>query len=59
MANQEEHKDQKSRSAAAAAAASKGGENETGDPGRTPGTAEGDEQTIDEDLQRKENQGQI
>ena len=59
MADQEERDDQtKSRSAAAAAAASKGGENETGDPGRTPGTAEGDEQTIDEDLRRKENQGQ-
>ncbi len=25
----------------------------TGDPGRTPGTAEGDEQTVDEDLQQK------
>lgn len=58
MADQEERDDQtKSRSADAAAA--KGGENETGDPGRTPGTAEGDEQTIDEDLRRKENQGQI
>ncbi|MFL6229282.1 MAG: hypothetical protein ACJ741_10925 [Pyrinomonadaceae bacterium] len=26
---------------------------ETGDPGRTPGTAEGDEQTVDEDLERQ------
>jgi hypothetical protein len=25
----------------------------TGDPGRTPGKAEGDEQTADEDLQRQ------
>ena len=32
-----------------------GGENETGDPGRTPGTAEGDEETVDEDLREKEN----
>jgi hypothetical protein len=30
-------------------------ENQTGDPGRTPGTAEGDEQTVDEDLREKEN----
>jgi len=27
---------------------------ETGDPGRTPGTAEGDEETVDEDLREKE-----
>lgn len=25
----------------------------TGDPGRTPGSAEGDEETADEDLRRK------
>ena len=32
-----------------------GGEKEmSGDPGRTPGKAEGDEQTVDEDLRRKE-----
>ncbi|MGB8507769.1 MAG: hypothetical protein WCD76_05150 [Pyrinomonadaceae bacterium] len=32
-----------------------GGEKDlTGDPGRTPGTAEGDEETVDEDLRRKE-----
>lgn len=29
-------------------------ENQTGDPGRTPGTAEGDEQTVEEDLRDKE-----
>ncbi|HEV7378137.1 MAG TPA: hypothetical protein VGN95_25880 [Pyrinomonadaceae bacterium] len=29
-------------------------ENQTGDPGRTPGMAEGDEQTVDEDLREKE-----
>lgn len=33
-------------------------ENQTGDPGRTPGTAEGDEQTIDEDLKEKESEAQ-
>jgi hypothetical protein len=37
---------------------SAGGENQTGDPGRTPGTAEGDEQTVDEDLRGKENDEQ-
>lgn len=57
MANQEERDDQ-TKSPSAAAAAQKGDDNETGDPGRTPGTAEGDEQTIDEDLRRQENQGQ-
>jgi hypothetical protein len=33
-------------------------ENQTGDPGRTPGTAEGDEQTVEEDLREKESRGQ-
>ena len=33
--------------------ASSSTEEQTGDPGRTPGTAEGDEQTIDEDLRDK------
>jgi hypothetical protein len=33
-------------------------EDQTGDPGRTPGTAEGDEQTVDEDLREKENDQQ-
>ncbi len=32
-----------------------GGEKDlTGDPGRTPGKAEGDEQTADDDLRRKD-----
>jgi hypothetical protein len=30
-------------------------ESKTGDPGRTPGTAEGDEETVDEALRQKEN----
>lgn len=30
-------------------------EDETGDPGRTPGKAEGDEETVDESLREKEN----
>ncbi len=29
----------------------------TGDPGRTPGQAEGDEETVDQDLQEKEGGG--
>ncbi|HKC62770.1 MAG TPA: hypothetical protein VKB86_04000 [Pyrinomonadaceae bacterium] len=29
-------------------------ENQTNDPGRTPGTAEGDRQTVEEDLRGKE-----
>jgi len=33
-------------------------ENQTGDPGRTPGMAEGDEQTVEEDLREKEGGGQ-
>jgi hypothetical protein len=33
-------------------------EHQTGDPGRTPGTAEGDEQTVEEDLRDKEGGGQ-
>ena len=30
-----------------------GNKERTGDPGRTPGAAEGDEQTVDEDLRQK------
>ncbi|HZH30162.1 MAG TPA: hypothetical protein VEY11_05325 [Pyrinomonadaceae bacterium] len=29
-------------------------EKQSGDPGRTPGTAEGDEETVDESLRQKE-----
>ena len=31
-----------------------GSEPQSGDPGRTPGTAEGDEDTVDESLRQKE-----
>ena len=31
-----------------------GSEKQSGDPGRTPGTAEGDEETVDESLRQKE-----
>lgn len=33
-----------------------GGQTQSGDPGRTPGTAEGDEKTVDESLRQKEQQ---
>ncbi len=33
--------------------------NQTGDPGRTPGSAEGDEETVDEDIRAKEDKGQL
>ena len=36
---------------------SSGGENQTNDPGRTPGAAEGDRETVEEDLRDKENEG--
>ncbi len=31
----------------------------SGDPGRTPGAAEGDEETIDEDIREKEAEGKL
>ncbi len=55
MTNQEERDDQKKSKSEGSSTSD---ESETGDPGRTPGTAEGDEQTIDEDLRRREIQGQ-
>ena len=32
---------------------SSGAQNQSGDPGRTPGTAEGDRETIEQDLSEK------
>lgn len=32
---------------------------QSGDPGRTPGSAEGDEETIDEDIRQKEAEGKL
>jgi hypothetical protein len=34
-------------------------EPQSGDPGRTPGSAEGDEATVDEDLREKEREGKL
>jgi hypothetical protein len=31
----------------------------SGDPGRTPGSAEGDRETVEEDLKEKESEGQL
>jgi hypothetical protein len=55
VANQEERDEQKK---SGSNESSNNDESRTGDPGRTPGTAEGDEQTVDEDLRRRESQGQ-
>jgi hypothetical protein len=55
VANQEERDEQKK---SRTGESSNNDESRTGDPGRTPGTAEGDEQTVDEDLRRQESQGQ-
>jgi len=56
VANQEERDEQQKSSQSAR----QGGDaNQSGDPGRTPGKAEGDEQTVDEDLRQKEEQGEI
>jgi hypothetical protein len=52
VAEEEGDEQKKSRSEPSSA----GGESETGDPGRTPGTAEGDEETIEEDLRQKDGQ---
>ncbi len=32
---------------------------QSGDPGRTPGAAEGDEETVDEDIRQKEAEGKL
>jgi len=53
VANQDERDERKKGESAPH---SEGSAGQTGDPGRTPGTAEGDEQTIDEDLRQKEGQ---
>ena len=31
-----------------------GGQSQSGEPGRTPGSAEGDRETVEEDLERKQ-----
>ena len=50
MADQEKDEGRPGESGAAGGA--------TGDPGRTPGKAEGDERTVEEDLRQKKGGGQ-
>jgi hypothetical protein len=54
---QQQNREQGGQKSAAAAGANAESESksQTGDPGRTPGKAEGDEQTVDESLRQKEN----
>jgi hypothetical protein len=54
VANQEERDERKSSQSA-----QQGSDSQSGDPGRTPDKAEGDEETVDEDLRQKEEQGEI
>ena len=51
MAEQEKRDDERRQGGTS------GGQGQTGDPGRTPGKAEGDEETVDEDLRGKEGSG--
>ncbi|HEX8710183.1 MAG TPA: hypothetical protein VF723_18210 [Pyrinomonadaceae bacterium] len=56
MAEQDERDEQAGSTRQAAA---KGAGDQTGDPGRTPGSAEGDEETVDQDIKDKEEKGQL
>lgn len=53
----EEKKSEGQGSGAQGGAASASKEQQTGDPGRTPGTAEGDRETVEEDLKSKSEGG--
>ena len=48
--------DERSNTSASESAESK---KQTGDPGRTPGTAEGDRQVVEEDIRDKEREGKL
>ncbi|HEY0324265.1 MAG TPA: hypothetical protein VGC66_25185 [Pyrinomonadaceae bacterium] len=48
----EEKRDEGQASSSSSGASSKT-EQQTGDPGRTPGTAEGDRKTVEEDLEKQ------
>jgi len=50
MKENEERKDRQSDQSSSAE------ENQSGDPGRTPGAAEGDRQTVEQDLRDKESE---
>lgn len=44
----------RSSSSGGSGSSSSGTKEQTGDPGRTPGTAEGDRETVEDDLESKE-----
>ena len=50
----EENKQERQSEDQGGTAAGRAEESQTGDPGRTPGTAEGDRSTVEEDLKEKE-----
>ena len=50
MADQEENKQNGERRETQTG----GGQSQSGDPGRTPGSAEGDRETVEEDLRQKQ-----
>lgn len=54
---QDETQGQGSGSGGGGTSSGGGAAGQSGDPGRTPGTAEGDEQTVDESL-RQQDEGQ-
>ena len=49
-----EEKKQEGRGEDEGGASAHRAQSQTGDPGRTPGTAEGDRETVEEDLREKE-----
>ncbi len=49
-----EEKNKSDKKAASQSGDSTDNQNQTGDPGRTPGMAEGDEETVDESLREKQ-----
>ena len=54
MADEKEQKQKGSASSSSSGGTSQSSTKESGDPGRTPGQAEGDEATVDESLRQKE-----
>lgn len=57
--NQASGQDGKGGAAAATVQTKDTAQNQSQDPGATPGSAEGDEQTVDESIRQKEEQGQL
>ncbi len=57
--NQKNEDQAENKSNDAAETNDKNAVSESGDPGRTPGSAEGDEETVDEDIRQKEAEGKL